>query len=365
MASITFRKSTKYGTEPYAILTVSAGSQDTDNNRTLVSYSLTLYRPRNVSSSVNKTYSISLNGATVASGTYAIGGKGTKIIKSGSVWIKHNSDGTKKLSFGGVVKFGVTWSGTRIDKIQNSSSMNLTTIILTPPGSTLNVPTSAKYYADGSTEYKITCIPYADDVIDTAVLTVGDYSKSIIPGENFTIPIEWCNAIPINTDHTTGIITLTTTQNDKVIGTSTAEIEIYMPEALGRPGKPEAEITSQHKINTFIELKKPEFKYGAFFSRWEISCNKGSYEMTDVDNIVHTREEERPKTTIVMYVRAIDSRGFASKMLTIPCFIDRRGLWIYDKSWKPVVPYVYINGKYEKYSGAVYADGKWKKVYVR
>lgn len=128
MASITFRKSTKYGTEPYAVLTVTQQSQNTTNKTSTIAYTLTLYRPMNVSSSSNKSYSITINGSTVKSGTYSISGSGTKTIASGTTSVAHNSDGTKTLSFSGSVQFGITWSGTSIGTLTNSGSMTLTKI---------------------------------------------------------------------------------------------------------------------------------------------------------------------------------------------------------------------------------------------
>lgn len=128
MASITFRKSTKYGTEPYAILTVTQKSQNIAENYSIIAYSLDLYRPMKVSSSANKSYSITINESTVKSGTYAIGGSGTKTIASGTTIVAHNSDGAKTLSFSASVQFGVTWSGTPIGTISNSGIIKLTAI---------------------------------------------------------------------------------------------------------------------------------------------------------------------------------------------------------------------------------------------
>lgn len=127
MASITFRKATTYGTEPYAVLTVTQGTQSVENNTTVLNWSLVLYRPMNVTSSASKSYSVNIDGTT-KSGTYTIGGSGTKTIDSGSVTVTHNSDGTKSISFSGSVQFGVTWSGTSIGTISNSDSMPLDTI---------------------------------------------------------------------------------------------------------------------------------------------------------------------------------------------------------------------------------------------
>src|SRR5690606_22632097 len=81
-----------------ATLSWSRTSVDTANNRSTISYTLSLYRQYNINSSASKSYSIKINGSTVASGTTTIGGSGTKTIKTGSVTIPHNSDGTKTFS---------------------------------------------------------------------------------------------------------------------------------------------------------------------------------------------------------------------------------------------------------------------------
>lgn len=135
MASVTW-KATSSSSAPYLVLTVSQKSQSISGNYSNISYSLVLYRPYNINSTVNKNYSIKINGSTVKSGSTTIGGSGTKTIASGSTVVQHNSDGTKKnMAFSFTMDFGITWSGVPSGDASGSGTMNLTTI---PRASTIS-----------------------------------------------------------------------------------------------------------------------------------------------------------------------------------------------------------------------------------
>lgn len=128
MASVTMAKGVVNSYNPYAKLTVTQSSQSIDGNYSIVAYNLKVYRPSSVSSSASKSYSISINGSKVASGTYTLGGSGTKTIKSGTVKVAHNSDGTKSVAFSASVEFDVTWSGKHMGTYSKSGSLTLSTI---------------------------------------------------------------------------------------------------------------------------------------------------------------------------------------------------------------------------------------------
>lgn len=139
MASCTYNPGIN-NVNPYAVLTVTQQSQNVANNTSVVAYNLSIYRPSNISSSASKSYSISINGSTVKSGTTTIGGSGTKVIASGTTTINHNSDGTKSINFGFSLTFEITWSGKWIGTGSSSNSMSLSTI---PRASSISADTTS------------------------------------------------------------------------------------------------------------------------------------------------------------------------------------------------------------------------------
>jgi hypothetical protein len=103
-------------------------SVDIANNKSTISYTLSLYSTYAISSSASKSYSIVFNGSTVASGTNTVGGSGTRTLKTGTVVIPHNADGTKTFSFSFSQQMNVTLSGTWVGTLSNSGSSTLDTI---------------------------------------------------------------------------------------------------------------------------------------------------------------------------------------------------------------------------------------------
>ena len=115
-------------TNPYAVLNVTQQSQNISGNYSVVRWELLVYRPSAIYSSAAKSFSITVNGSTVKSGTTTIGGSGTKSIASGTTTIYHNSDGTKSISFSFSLQFDITWSGRKIGTGSASGSMALSRI---------------------------------------------------------------------------------------------------------------------------------------------------------------------------------------------------------------------------------------------
>lgn len=232
MASITFRQSTKYGTEPYAVLTVTQQSQNTTAKTSTIAYTLTLYRPSNVSSSTNKSYSIVINGSTVKSGKYSIKGSGTKTIASGTTTVAHNSDGTKTLSFSGSVQFGITWSGTSIGTITNSGSMvltKITTAAVMP--SVLNISGHAE--VGGSIHISLTTYSQWSRHVITVSSGSNSYTypESVFSGGIFEFPASRYNSwFASGVDEIPLTFTVVTYDYDQVnVGTTTDTVTLYKP----------------------------------------------------------------------------------------------------------------------------------------
>jgi hypothetical protein len=127
MASVTWNPGIN-SSNPTITMTVTQTSQSIPNNTSTVSWSLVLKRPSQIKSSVNKAYSVVIDGVTVASGSTLIGGIGDKTIASGTRTIQHGSDGRKTLSFSFSMEVSITWSGKPTGNASGSGSMTLTTI---------------------------------------------------------------------------------------------------------------------------------------------------------------------------------------------------------------------------------------------
>lgn len=110
-------------TAPYVTLTVNVSSQ-TETAATL-SYTLTYTADYPASTSNAKNYTVSINGSTVASGTYSIDGKtGTYTIKSGTVSITKGTS-AKSISFSTSFGFNLTWSGVYKGTLSASGSITV------------------------------------------------------------------------------------------------------------------------------------------------------------------------------------------------------------------------------------------------
>ncbi len=128
MASVTWNPGIS-SSNPTITMTVTQTSQSIADNTSTVSWSLVLKRPSSISSSVNKPYSVVIDGVTVASGSTSIAGSGDKTIASGTRTIQHGSDGRKTLSFSFTVDvMPLYWSGKPTGNASGSGSMTLTTI---------------------------------------------------------------------------------------------------------------------------------------------------------------------------------------------------------------------------------------------
>lgn len=122
--NLTFGQS---GTRPYGVLTVTETSVDAVNNTSILSIKLVLKRPYSITSSVTKSASCTINGATYTwSGT--IGGSGDLTLISKTQTIPHNADGTKSISISASIELDLTWSGASVGTISGSDTMTLTKI---------------------------------------------------------------------------------------------------------------------------------------------------------------------------------------------------------------------------------------------
>lgn len=122
--TVTFGKS---GTRPYGVLTVTETATSVPNNTSTLTVKLTLKRPSAVSSTANKSASVTVNGTNWTwNGT--IGGSGDKTLINKTLTVKHNADGTKTINLAASIRLDISWSGTQLGTISGSDTMTLSKI---------------------------------------------------------------------------------------------------------------------------------------------------------------------------------------------------------------------------------------------
>lgn len=110
-------------TAPYVKLTVTESSSDGDS--AVLSWTLQYISDSAANTSVNKSYSVTLDGATVKSGTYDIDGKtGTNTIATGTKTINKGTS-AKTVSFSVSFAFNLTWSDKYKGTLSASGSISV------------------------------------------------------------------------------------------------------------------------------------------------------------------------------------------------------------------------------------------------
>ena len=211
----------------------SAGTQNITNNYTPVSWKLQLISSNstaNISSTVNKDYSVTVDGTTV-SGTNTIGlsGGATKTLASGSKNIYHSSDGTKTFNYSFSQEIGITYSGTAIGTKTGSGSGTLNTI---PRGSVLG--TISDFTLGNAITVPIT--KYSSSFADTLTISVGGTTvktvSSVANGASVSFTSAELTSIYGKLPNaTSGVFTftLTTKNGTTTIGTSTKTAKGTIP----------------------------------------------------------------------------------------------------------------------------------------
>lgn len=234
----------------------STSSQSVENNTSTVAYTLSIYRSSDISSTAAKSYSITINGVKVASGTTTIGGSGTKVIKTGTTTISHNADGTKTFSFSFSQQVDITWSGSWIGTITGSGSGSLNTLprATTP---TLSISTVAMGSA-----VTITMNRASNSFTHTLTYSFGGASGTVGTGiatqKTWTVPLTLANQIP-NATSGTGTITCYTYNGSTLIGTKSvsfvATVPISVIPTISGVSIKETVSGLAAKFNGFVQLK--------------------------------------------------------------------------------------------------------------
>lgn len=146
---------------------------------------------------------------------------------------------------------------------------------------------------------------------------------------------------------------------------STWDMVLTMPRYVGKPSMPSAKIISRNSITTTIQLIEPTtYKYGASFGYWDVSCSHGTVEFLDENNpnIVTLTIPEGLNETIVVYIKAIDTRGIDSDELHVVCYTRQYGSLVYkDGIYVHGKPYVYEDNTWKASNAYIYNDNTWKE----
>lgn len=144
---------------------------------------------------------------------------GAQWLGSASRTVTHNNDGSKTVycsaSFSTDVSLGT---------LSTSGSATLTVI---PRASDLSLSVN-EVNADGSSEITATATKKSSNFTDELVFKFGNRSIDIESGVPFVIPIDWCNEMP-NTEYMDGVIKVTTSNGDTVIGSRTEKLTVKVP----------------------------------------------------------------------------------------------------------------------------------------
>ena len=201
-------------------------SQNIENNYSILTYTLSIYRSGNISSTVGKSYSVAFNGSTVATGSTTIGGDGTKTVKTGNLTMYHNADGTKTFDFSFALKIDMTLSGSWIGTVTGSGSGTLNPI----PRATNPVLSASSI--DMGMSIAITLSRASDAFTHVLSYAFGNASGTI--SENAETSATWVPSVTLaqeipNANSGTATITCKTYSGSRLIGTKSVPIILKVP----------------------------------------------------------------------------------------------------------------------------------------
>ena len=222
----------------------------------------------NIISSASKSYSVTINGVTVASGTTTIGGSGDKTIVSGTTTVYHNADGTKTgVTFSFAMTISITWSGVGTGNASGSGSMNLTTIprastIPSISGGALGSPVTVNI-SRASGSFTHTVIYKRTNGVEVTVGTGQATSCT------FTPSLSDADFLPNSTSGTATII-VHTYNGSTHIGTSSKTFTVTVPSTV---------VPTVSIVKSGVDLYQSQYVQGK--SRVEVTLNaNGAYKST-------------------------------------------------------------------------------------
>lgn len=221
-------KSAAFGNVTLSWYTVS---QNVYAKTSKISYKLTIYRSSNISSSADKDYSVTINGATVAQGVATIGGSGTKTIVEGETTLTHDSNGECTFGLAFSMDIEITWSGKWIGTLTASGTGTLNKI------STPTIPALSSSSVEIGSNLTITLNRDKETYLHKLVYTWGsqlmyiDLAYDVGTSYTWTIPNDFMNYIP-NATSGTCYLTVTTYDSGGIIGYNTVTFTATVPASI-------------------------------------------------------------------------------------------------------------------------------------
>lgn len=210
-------------------LVITHQSPDIANNRTTINYSAYVYKTNgNPFNKLSQTpMYLTINGTSLLStttGNYDLSGTSQQLIKSGTLAIPHNSDGTKSFSFSWNVNF--TSTGYGYGNVTTSGTYTLPTI---PRTSSFSVASTM----NTGTNYTLTISRSSDSFTHDVTYTVGGVETAVATSTTATsvtvnIPHSLFNKYPSNST-VTGTINVKTKSGSSLIGSMSQNVTINFP----------------------------------------------------------------------------------------------------------------------------------------
>lgn len=210
-------------------LVITHQSPDIANNKTTINYSAYVYKTNgNPFNKLSQTpMYLTINGTSLLStttGNYDLSGTSQQLIKSGTVSIPHNSDGTKSFSFSWNVNF--TSTGYGYGNVTTSGTYTLPTI---PRTSSFSVASTM----NTGTNYTLTINRSSDSFTHDVTYTVGGVETAVATSTTATsvtvnIPHSLFNKYPSNST-VTGTINVNTKNGSSLIGVMSQNVTINFP----------------------------------------------------------------------------------------------------------------------------------------
>lgn len=212
-------------TAPTIKLELTARNADIENNQTTVDYKLTIERPYEIRATATKPYTIKI-GSKIITGSNTIGGTGTKILRSGSVTISHDTDGTKTVYCSFSIDVDMSWSGTYNGNISASNNMELPNI---PRVTQPEINVSSAEMGESVT-FKL--LRASTNFTHKLRLKYGGYALDIADNlgvsYQWTIPLALAKQIP-NSTSMKALIVCYTYNNGDYVGSKSVYLTINVP----------------------------------------------------------------------------------------------------------------------------------------
>ena len=211
-------------TAPTLKLEVTPEAYSVENNTTPIKYTFSIERPSKIDSEASKSYSINI-GDEVITGNTLVGGSGTKTIKTGTVTVEHNQDGTKVLNISFSINIAITWSDVFNGIVSNNGIMSLPTI---PRATEPSVKASATL-----NDTVAISTPRKSNSFKHTLYAIINSNKTLIAENvetsyNWKIPLSLANYIT-ETDKATCTIRCETYNGDTLIGTKSVTMTLNVP----------------------------------------------------------------------------------------------------------------------------------------